>query len=64
MHDHETITTIDPRTIVDLGTGNATGLRLSTDEAQSLIVWLMTDHKISAVVRDTPDGDVFTFEEE
>jgi hypothetical protein len=39
-------------------------LALTEDEAKSLIVWLMTDHNIHAVERDTPDGDVFVMESE
>jgi hypothetical protein len=37
-------------------------LELTTDQAKSLIVWLMTDHGISKVSRDTVDGDIFLME--
>jgi hypothetical protein len=39
-------------------------LELTTDQAKDLIVWLMTDHDIHAVERDTPDGDVFVMEDD
>lgn len=39
-------------------------LELTLDQAKSLIVWLMTDHDIVLVERDTPDGDRFVMDSE